>query len=161
MCGSNVAGEDCGVEFCVLPLPSVHGVSEFRAVNANLPGKKTVGFQFGLSEFGDGGFVVAWQEFEREATVLFQIEKLILPLGGSFFDSDERIVHVVEQIGAAAIEEWAEVGRQSVDGAIDDEFGGVIAPGKSRGWKNGGRARNSEKAENLEPSGHSERASLV
>ena len=97
MCGSDVAGEDCGVDFCVVPFPSVHGVGEFRAVNANLPGKKTIGFQFGLAEFADGGFVVARQESEREATVLFQIEKLILPLGGSFLDGDERIVHMVDK----------------------------------------------------------------
>jgi len=158
---SDVAGENGGVEFCLVPFPGVHGVGELCAVNANLPGKKAVRFESGLAEFGDSGLVVSREQFEREAPVLFEIEKLVLALGGSFFDRDRRVVHVIEQIRAAAVEEWPKIGRKSVDGAIDDQFVGVVAPGKSRGRKEGRRKHNSEKAENLEPLGHSERASLV
>ena len=40
----------------------------------------------------------------------------------------ERVVDVLEEKAAAAFEKWADILRKSFDGAVDDEFIGVVAP---------------------------------
>jgi hypothetical protein len=78
----------------------VHGIGELGAINADLPGKQAVRFEFGLAEFGDGGFVAAGQSFKGETAVFVEKEELMAAFGGSeCFIRAERIIDVLEKNG--------------------------------------------------------------
>src|ERR1700739_3297592 len=157
MGGGDITCQDGGVEFGVGPPSGLHSLGEFCAVDADLPGEQAVRFEFGPADLGDGGFVAARKQFEREAAVLVEINELILAFGRSFFDGDERIVHMLEKNGTVGVEESPKIGRQSVNGAVDDEFVGVVAPGGGGNWPKQNRRGDADEDESLESSKHSER----
>src|SRR5207245_2377937 len=80
VCFGHVICEDCGVQPGFVPFAGLHGFGQFFAVDANLPGKKTIGIQFRLTEFGYRGFVAARQGFERESPIFVEKNEMITAL---------------------------------------------------------------------------------
>ena len=47
----DIARKNRSVQFGFVPLAGLHGIGEFLAVNANLPGQQSIAIEFGLAEF--------------------------------------------------------------------------------------------------------------
>ena len=59
VCGGDVAGENRSVDFSFRPVACMHGIGQFRAVHADLPGEQAIGFELGSAKPGNGRFVIA------------------------------------------------------------------------------------------------------
>jgi hypothetical protein len=113
------------------PVTLAECIRQPLAVEADLPGKQTVGLKRPPRVFSNGGSVNTGKRSERELTVVVEMNKLIVLFGKTLRLGFIYIGDVLDEELPIGLKERAHVIRERVNSLASNQAVGVVAPAES------------------------------